>query len=92
VRRLEESNTLGWDDAGYVQNWLVLALAHHRLGQKAKARSCWDRAVRLLNQVDGRAGDIMRPGYLESLILRREAEALLNGRGQGPAPAGPGGR
>jgi WD40 repeat protein/serine/threonine protein kinase/tetratricopeptide (TPR) repeat protein len=81
VTRLEESNALEWDDSGYALNWLVLAMAHHRLGETTKTRSGLKRAIRLMEKAySGAAADVLRPDRLEAQLLRREAEALLRGR------------
>jgi serine/threonine-protein kinase len=69
-------------------NWVVLAMAHHHLGQAAEARKWLDKAdqwaaekTRALPLKDGRAAP---PGWhwrdwLELVYLRREAAALIGG-------------
>ncbi len=71
-------------------NWLVLAMAHQRLGHAAEARQLFDRAARWMDnngQAPGPAEALrsLHPhDALACLVLRREAEALL---GLPPRPA-----
>jgi tetratricopeptide (TPR) repeat protein len=80
VQRCRESweADLGWPGAAL--NWLVLAMAHHRLGHAEEARQWLNKAVQW-------AGGIPKTGVwrtnihpsdcLEFNVLYREAEALL---------------
>jgi hypothetical protein len=52
---------------------VFLAMAHHRLGDKALAREWFDRAVR-----GTKIGQPMRPDEAELDLLRREAKALID--------------
>jgi hypothetical protein len=59
-----------------------LAMAHHRLGHREEARSCFDRAVRWLSEQKG-----LNEQYAKELAaFRAEAEAVLAGTG-GELPA-----
>jgi tetratricopeptide (TPR) repeat protein len=69
---------------GRMLNWLVLAMACHRLGQPAEARQWLDKADQWRGQLprgkDG--GAVSPPGlypadWVEFHVLYREAEALL---------------
>jgi hypothetical protein len=89
VQGLQKSLQLGW--GGHVLDWLVLAMAHHRLGQEAEARRWMDKAVQWIEQAHkanpgGAASRLPVPSltdHLEVLLLRREAEALLKGKAPG---------
>jgi hypothetical protein len=72
-------------------NWLVLAMAHQRLGHADEARKWFDKAARWMdNYGRGAPGpaEALRSLHphdaLACLVLRREAEALLGLR---PRPA-----
>ena len=83
VRVLSAQTEVGRDSHHYVV-WLYLAMAHHRLGQTAEARQWLDRAAQALdrrNLVGPASGLTMS---WPPLPLRREAEALLNGKEAGP--------
>jgi WD40 repeat protein/tetratricopeptide (TPR) repeat protein len=67
---------------GSAWDWLFLAMAHQRLGQRDEARQWLRRAA---EGADRAAGDLAWDRRLELQILRREAETLVNG-----PPAGPG--
>jgi serine/threonine-protein kinase len=64
-----------------VVNWLWLALAHHALGETDAAKRWLEKAARWLDQFKGRglpnAPGLDAHNWLEALVLRREAEALL---------------
>jgi tetratricopeptide (TPR) repeat protein len=85
VRRLEEAIKLR-GKGGVPQDWLFLAMAHHRLGHAAQARKWLDQSARAIEQADPKqpttdAGS----GWsdrIEVQLLHREAQALI-GR---PAP------
>ena len=66
-------------------NWLVLAMAHHRLGHAKEARQWLDKAVdaidkdRMATSAKANTNPGMHPhDWLVWLLLRREAEALVN--------------
>jgi superkiller protein 3 len=95
VRRCRESLRAEPDWPGRMLNWLVLAMAHQRLGEGTEAR-CWlDKAVRwrhALPRGRDRTGAIAPPGlhtadWLEFQALVREAETLVKGSGA-KEPAG----
>jgi tetratricopeptide (TPR) repeat protein len=81
IQRLEESNAGNWADEGKMQNRLVLAMAHHRLGYAAPARALleevegWWKAVEA-GKIDG-AVAFSTTDWLPLQLLRREAEALI---------------
>jgi Flp pilus assembly protein TadD len=84
VRRLQESTGLtpAWE--ADVDNWLVLALAQHRLDKGAEARRWLDRAVEWSNQRSrppaggtAAAKPLHPHDELARRLLLREAEALL---------------
>jgi serine/threonine protein kinase/Flp pilus assembly protein TadD len=66
-------------------NWLVLAMAHHRLGHAEEARHWFDKAARWLDNTgpDARSDSVhvlrsLHPhDALACLVLRREAATLL---------------
>ena len=53
--------------SGGAADWLLLALAHHRLGDTAKARTWYDRAITWMDE---------HPGDPELERFRAEADAL----------------
>ncbi len=65
-------------------NWLVLAMAQHRLGQATEARTSLEQALQLARQAspDQPPGvewpDMSPADLLEIELLRREAEALID--------------
>jgi tetratricopeptide (TPR) repeat protein len=72
----------GW--GGHVVNWLLLAMAHQRLGQARDAREWLDKAVRWIDQASqgkpkGADIDLPVPSWgdrLEIQLLQREAQSL----------------
>jgi tetratricopeptide (TPR) repeat protein len=66
---------------GQVLSRLFLAMAHQRLGNKAKAREFMDQAVRSIDAETARVGKhpVSWLERAELQVLRREAEALLAG-------------
>jgi WD40 repeat protein/tetratricopeptide (TPR) repeat protein len=67
-----------------VFDWLILAMAHHRLGQKAEAQQWLNKAVRWIDGAgQERNGNLTARAplthdeWLEVQVLRREAEELL---------------
>jgi hypothetical protein len=70
-------------------NWLVLAMARHRLGQTDQARQWLDKAVRTVDRdravpPKGAPTSLgMHPhDWMAWLLLRREAEALITGESE----------
>jgi tetratricopeptide (TPR) repeat protein len=66
------------------QALLVLALAHHRLGQKDRARELLAPAVKIIDEKLPKAGGVLGetwPDWIITHALRREAEGLI-----APAP------
>ena len=84
IEHAKESNAGYWRGGAKALNWLVLAMAHHRLGQAAEARTSLEQALELA----GRASPEQPPGaewpdmtpadVLEFELLRREADDLIN--------------
>jgi tetratricopeptide (TPR) repeat protein len=85
VQRLDEARKVdpGWQAT--CLNWVVLAMAHHRLGHREQAQAWLRRAVEL----EGRARPITPEGgvssrfklwwdWIEFRLLLREAEAILD--------------
>jgi serine/threonine protein kinase/Flp pilus assembly protein TadD len=83
IEQLQKSNEGTWK--AKVANWLVLAMAHQRLGHTDEARSWFDRAVRWLDttnpEAPGVSVDPLRALHphdsLACMVLRGEAETLL---------------
>ena len=71
-------------EGGTPVDWLLLAMAHHRLGHAEEAKSWLDRAVTMAEAIDARQAErLFRRGprqleqsWLELQLLRREAEDL----------------
>ena len=68
-------------------DWLLLSIAHHHLGDSAQARRCFDTATEWIRQADRQHlddpastrpdwGDWHEPIWVP--VLRREVESLLN--------------
>jgi uncharacterized protein HemY len=81
VGRLEEAIKLQ-GKGGVPQDWLFLAMAHHRLGHAAQARKWLDQTARAIAQADPKKS---APGAgsdwaerIEIHLLHREAQALIN--------------
>jgi serine/threonine protein kinase/Flp pilus assembly protein TadD len=83
VEQLHKSMRGNW--RANAANWLVLAMAHQRLGHADEARTWYDKAVRWMDgpgpEAPRDAGDSLRSLHphdsLACLVLRREAETLL---------------
>jgi WD40 repeat protein/tetratricopeptide (TPR) repeat protein len=76
LRRLNEAIKVG-GKGGDAFDWLFLAMAHHRLGH-AKEASLWlQKAVK---DIDDPRGTIDWDHRLTLQLLRREAEALIQGK------------
>jgi tetratricopeptide (TPR) repeat protein len=84
IERLEASNRTNW--AATLANWPVLAMAHHRLGHGEDARRWLDSTTaemkRLREAHPNGPVETASTDWLETEVLRREAEAVLGG---GPA-------
>ncbi|MFI5461495.1 MAG: tetratricopeptide repeat protein, partial [Isosphaerales bacterium] len=84
IERALESNVGDWSGSAKSLNWVVLAMAHSRLGHAADARKFLEQALELA----GRASpgqppgvewpDMAPPDFVEFELLRREAEELIN--------------
>jgi serine/threonine protein kinase/tetratricopeptide (TPR) repeat protein len=83
IQRARESDTMLWHAPARAQNWLLLALAHQRLGHTDEARSWQDRALQAIEQeIPANTGSRLSvpvPDWLEAEVLRREVEAALRG-------------
>jgi eukaryotic-like serine/threonine-protein kinase len=90
IVRCEQSEAGDWP-SGRVLNWLGLALAHHRLGDDGAARRWLTRAETYLGRTPpaafAEAGAMFMTDWLEAMVLRREAEALIPR--DAPFPADP---
>ena len=84
----EESNGGDWPGSLKALNWLVLAMAHSRLGHAAEACKSLQQALKLAGraspeQLPGVAWpDMAPPDIVECELLRREAEQLINPKSQ----------
>jgi WD40 repeat protein/serine/threonine protein kinase len=83
IKRLEESNAGDWGEQGRMQNRLVLAMAHQRLGHLAQARALLDAVTRWWSGIEAARidGAVAMPltDWLPLQLFRREAEALILG-------------
>jgi WD40 repeat protein len=70
-------------DGGIPQDWVFLAMAHHRLGHQAEAQRWLDK-VRSYKPPDVHANPLDFWNDLEIARLRREAEALIAGEQAAP--------
>jgi WD40 repeat protein/Flp pilus assembly protein TadD len=69
-----------WKGEGSAWDWLFLAMAHHRLGDTEQARRHLDKAVRRIDRAtEAGSAALQWSERLEFSLLRREAEALVNG-------------
>jgi tetratricopeptide (TPR) repeat protein len=90
IEQLHHSLKGNWK--AHAANWLVLAMAHQRLGHADEARNWFDMAVQWIDDTDlgalRDAVDGLRSLHphdsLACMVLRREAETLL---GLQPRPA-----
>jgi WD40 repeat protein/tetratricopeptide (TPR) repeat protein len=80
VQRLTEGMAADKSE-GLVQDWLFLAMAHHRLGQQAEARRWWAKVLE--HKPAGAQGPFSWDGF-EVELLRREAEMLIEGKATPP--------
>jgi serine/threonine protein kinase len=94
IRWLEDSLTRPWDPKGRVgraQNQFVVAMAHFRLGHGAQSRARLDEAVRCCDELEasrirGAVTYTAASDWLTIRLYRREAEALIVGRGNSADP------
>jgi tetratricopeptide (TPR) repeat protein len=81
IENLEKSNAGDWADAAKAQNWLVLAMAHHRLERHTQAWQCLERAHQAIDRARPLRPELPTnvsvPDWLELEQLRREAETLI---------------
>jgi tetratricopeptide (TPR) repeat protein len=86
IERALESNRGTWRGAAKALNWLVLAMAHSRLGHAADARAFLQQAEKLAgqarpDQLPGVKWPEMAPAdFVEFELLRREAGDGINPR------------
>jgi len=78
VARLREGIQASKDE-GLVQDWIFLAMAHHRLGETAEARRFLAKVAQHKPPEKGQTWP-----YLELELLRREAETLVEGKAADP--------
>ena len=84
IERALESNGGNWGGGAKALNWVVLAMAHSRLGHAADARESLQQALELAGRAspDQLPGvewpDMAPPDFVEFELLRREAEELIN--------------
>ena len=76
-----------------VVNWLVLAMAHHRLGRADDARTWFDKAAKWIDPAWSKEPGaglrlLHRHDQAACVVLRREAEAQLGPRPGPPASGG----
>ncbi len=86
IERALESNAGHWSAASKALNWVILAMAHSRLGDRADAHKYLQQALEL----GGRASpfqlarvkwpDMSVADFVEFELLRREAEELINAK------------
>ncbi|HEX7448430.1 MAG TPA: tetratricopeptide repeat protein [Pirellulales bacterium] len=81
VEALQRSRDSGWEDNGTgALNELVLAMAHHRLGQTAIAQAWFEQAQRRIQSINAAEKPVKMPApdWLEIQVLLPEAEGLFN--------------
>ncbi|MCI0464392.1 MAG: hypothetical protein L0Z62_46250, partial [Gemmataceae bacterium] len=79
VARLQESFAPS-QEGGFVSGWLFLAMAHHRLGHADQSQQWLQKAQGAALKDEGQ----FSWENVEIELLRREAEALIGGKRQGP--------
>ena len=84
IEKLKESNESGWkEDPAGAQNWLVLAMAHQRLGHDDEAHECLITARKRIEQAQPKKPsepiDMHQADWIPIQVLSRKAEALLKG-------------
>ncbi|MBI1914702.1 MAG: protein kinase [Planctomycetes bacterium] len=94
IARLDESVALQ-GKIGTAEDWLFLAMAHHKLAHRDEARKCLAKAVALIEQTTAKkpmtspASPPAWPWLVEIDLLRREAQELILGTSDTGKPAGP---
>jgi tetratricopeptide (TPR) repeat protein len=78
IQRLNESIAARNGD-GIFQEWLFLAMAHHRLGHAAEARQWLDKTIQWAEQKQADAEPLTWLQRVQLQLLRREAEGLIDG-------------
>ena len=86
IERALESNEGNWRGSTKALNWVVLAMAHSRLGHAAEARKYLQQSLELaglanpfqLPRVEW--PDMGATDFMEFELLRREAEELINAK------------
>jgi hypothetical protein len=84
AERALESNGGTWRGSAKALNWVVLAMAHSRLGHATDASKFLHQAEKLVgraspDQIPGvNWPDMAAPDFVEFELLRREAEELIN--------------
>jgi WD40 repeat protein/tetratricopeptide (TPR) repeat protein len=90
IRILDESNDSGWAVEGKAQNRLILAMAHHRLGNRTRARALLDGVIGWWSTLEddelGGRPALSAAGWMSLNVYRREAEALVEDRGFPTSP------
>jgi tetratricopeptide (TPR) repeat protein len=76
IQQLHKSIDGNW--SANAANWLVLAMAHQRLGHAAEAQKWFDRAVDWIDNPSPGLRSLHRHDVLACLVLRREAKTLLD--------------
>jgi WD40 repeat protein/tetratricopeptide (TPR) repeat protein len=78
VRRLTEALKFHTQDGGTTDDWLFLALAHHKLGHRDEARQWLDKARQTPARIA--PGQFPWAAKLRRELLLAEAQAVLDGR------------
>lgn len=90
IAPLEESNASDWADAGKAQNWLVLAMIHHELGDDAAAENWLTRFdewfADIIEGANGGRINMPTTDWFGIHALHREADALIRPDGIPPGP------
>jgi tetratricopeptide (TPR) repeat protein len=84
AQQLEEASTLEPNRSSKAYTWFFLAMAQHRLGHADQARQILDKARQ--EPVQGNDQTMPWNRRLTLQVLRREAEALIEGKKAGPKP------
>jgi serine/threonine protein kinase/Tfp pilus assembly protein PilF len=86
IERALESNAGNWRGSAKALNWVVLAMAHFRLGHTADACESLRQGVELAGRPSSEHlpgvqwQDMSSPDVVEFEVLRREAEELINAK------------
>ncbi len=88
IERAHESNGGDWGGSAMALNWVVLAMAHSRLGHASDARKSLQQALELAGRASPEKPpgvewpDMAPPDFAEFELLRREAEELINAKAE----------